>query len=56
MAEASTSQFVIVFLVTTAVAALMIVKGLSAHALERRRVRCRACGGVVGHTCTCRRV
>lgn len=55
MREPSSFQFVVVFLVTTAVAALMIVKGLSARALERRRVRCRACGGVVGHTCTCRR-
>ena len=51
----STFQLTVTFLVTTAVAALMLAKGVSARALERRYVRCRACGGVVGRSCTCGR-
>jgi len=48
-------QLALAFLLTSAVGALMFAKGVSAHMLERRTVRCRVCGGVRGRTCTCGR-
>jgi hypothetical protein len=54
MGMAST-QLIAAFAVTSFVGALMILQGVSLHLLERRPVRCRACGGVVNRSCTCNR-
>jgi hypothetical protein len=48
-------QLAAVFAVTSLVGALMFMKGVTAHMLERRTVRCRACGGVPRRTCICDR-
>jgi len=51
----SSIQLVVAFAVTSFVGAVMILQGVRVHLLERRPPRCRACGGVVHRTCTCRR-
>jgi hypothetical protein len=48
-------QLAAAFALTSLVGALMFVKGISAHMLERRAVRCRVCGGFLRRTCTCNR-
>jgi hypothetical protein len=47
-------QLAAAFAVTSLAGALMLVKGISAHMLERRSVRCRVCGGTLRRTCTCK--
>jgi hypothetical protein len=47
-------QVAAAFAVTSFVGTLMFVKGVSVHLLERRTVRCRACGGIPRRTCVCR--
>jgi len=52
----SSLQLAAAFAVTSLAGALMFFQGLAANLLERRRpIRCRACGGIAGHTCTCDR-
>jgi hypothetical protein len=48
-------QLAAAFALTSSVGAFMLVKGISARMLERRIVRCRACGGIRGRTCSCAR-
>jgi len=48
-------QLAVAFALTSLAGALMLVKGISAHMLERRTVRCRVCGGILHRTCTCNR-
>jgi len=48
-------QLAAVCAVTSLAGALMFMRGVTANMLERRTVRCRACGGVVHRTCTCDR-
>jgi hypothetical protein len=55
MGGMSSIQLVAAFAVTSLVGAVMLLQGVKVHLLERRPVRCRACGGVVHRTCTCRR-
>ena len=55
MGGMSSIQLVAAFAVTSFVGAVMILQGVKVHLLERRPARCRACGGVVNRTCTCRR-
>jgi len=43
--EPTSVQLAAAFALTSLVGALMLVKGFSAHLLERRTVRCRTCGG-----------
>jgi len=52
--EPSSVQLAAVFALTSLVGALMFVKGISVHLLERRTVRCRTCGGL-HRTGTCPR-
>jgi hypothetical protein len=55
MGGMSSIQLIAAFAVTSFVGAVMILQGVKVHLLERRPARCRACGGVVNRTCTCRR-
>jgi len=56
MGNMSSLQLAAAFAVTSLAGALMFFQGLAANLLERRRpIRCRACGGIAGHTCTCDR-
>ncbi len=48
-------QLTAAFAATCFAGTLMFLHGLSANLLERRPVRCRACGGVTGRTCSCGR-
>jgi len=55
MGGMSSIQLIAAFAATSFVGAVMILQGVKVHLLERRPARCRACGGVVNRTCTCRR-
>jgi hypothetical protein len=46
-------QLAAAFAVTCFAGTLMFLHGLSVNLLERRPVRCRACGGIAGRTCRC---
>jgi hypothetical protein len=46
-------QLTVAFAVTCLAGALMFLHGISLNLLERRPLRCRACGGIAGRTCTC---
>jgi len=48
-------QVAVAFAVTCFAGTLMFLHGLSVNMLERRPLRCRACGGIAGRTCTCER-
>jgi hypothetical protein len=43
------------FALTCFVGALMFLHGISVNLLDRKPLRCRACGGVSGRTCHCNR-